>query len=46
MRIAELFLRAGLEYPQSMADIEIKEIVTDSRRASEDSLFICICGGK
>lgn len=46
MRIAELFERAGLEYPQSMADMEIKEIVTDSRRASENSLFICICGGK
>ena len=46
MRIAELFLRAGLDYPQHMADTDVKEIVTDSRRASEDSLFICICGAK
>ena len=46
MRIAELFEGAGIEYPQDMADIEIKEIVTDSREASEGSLFICICGGR
>lgn len=46
MRIAELFGRAGLDYPQHMADIDVKEIVTDSRRASEDSLFICISGAR
>ena len=46
MRIGELFGRAGMDYPQDMADIDIKEIVTDSRRASEGSLFICISGTK
>ncbi len=46
MRIAELFGRAGIDYPQHMADIDIKEIVTDSRKAKDGALFICICGGR
>ena len=44
MKVSELFGRAGLEYPPSLGDIEIKEIVTDSRRASEGCLFLCIKG--
>ena len=46
MRIDELFGRAGIEYPQDMADIDVKEIVTDSRRARDGALFICISGAK
>ena len=46
MRIDELFGRAGIEYPQDMADIDVKEIITDSRNASDGSLFICISGAK
>ena len=44
MRVAEIFGGAYIEYPQDMADIEINEIVTDSRRVSEGSMFICIRG--
>ena len=44
MRIDELFGRAGIDYPQSMSDIDVKEIITDSREASDGALFICICG--
>ena len=44
MNIACLFGNAGIKYPQSLADIEIKEIVTDSRRVSESGVFVCIKG--
>ena len=44
MKVSELFGKAGINYPQSAENIEISEIVTDSRRVSEGCAFICING--
>ncbi|MBO5845123.1 MAG: UDP-N-acetylmuramoyl-L-alanyl-D-glutamate--2,6-diaminopimelate ligase, partial [Clostridia bacterium] len=44
MKVSELFGKAGIDYPQSAENIEISEIVTDSRRAREGCAFICING--
>ncbi len=44
MRVSELFGRAKINYPQNAGNIEITDIVTDSRQAREGSLFICIDG--
>lgn len=44
MKLSELFGRAGLEFPPEAGDIEIKQIVTDSRRVTPGSLFLCIEG--
>ena len=44
MKVSELFGRAGLEFPPEAGDIEIKQIVTDSRRVTPGSLFLCIEG--
>ena len=44
MRVSELFGKAGIDYPQSAENIEISEIVTDSRRVCEGCAFICING--
>ena len=44
MRLYELFGRAGIECPPYAEDIDVKNIVTDSRRVEKDSLFICIKG--
>ena len=44
MKVSELFGRAGLSYPPELGEIEIKTIVTDSRRVTPGSLFLCIEG--
>ena len=44
MLLGELFGRAGISCPEYAENIEIRNIVTDSRRATKDSLFICIKG--
>ena len=44
MRLGTLFGRAGLECPTEAEEIEIRNIVTDSRRVESGSLFICLRG--
>lgn len=44
MKLAELFEKARIAYPLDRGDIEIKNIVTDSRYVCEGSAFICISG--
>ena len=44
MKVSELFGRAGLRYPPETGEIEIEQIVTDSRRVTPGSLFLCIEG--
>ena len=44
MKLSELFGRADIEYPCDRGDIEIKNIVTDSRKVGEGSVFVCISG--
>lgn len=44
MKLSELFGRAELSYPPELGEIEIKQIVTDSRRVTPDSLFLCVKG--
>ena len=44
MQLSELFGRAGLECPREAEKIEVKNIVTDSRRVEKGSLFICLRG--
>ncbi len=40
----ELFGRAGIPCPEYAENIEVKNIVTDSRQVTEGSLFVCIKG--
>lgn len=44
MRLRELFGKAGISCPEYAENIEVKNIVTDSRQVTEGSLFICIKG--
>ena len=44
MKVSELFGRAELPYPPALGDIELANIVTDSRKATDGSLFLCIEG--
>lgn len=44
MKLSELFLGASLPYPPEYGDIEIESIVSDSRRVTEGSLFLCLRG--
>ena len=44
MRLGELFDRAGLRCPDEHKNIEITEVVTDSRKATEGCIFVCIEG--
>ncbi len=44
MKISELFGKAGLNYPPEAGDIEIDQIVTDSRKVRPGCLFLCIKG--
>ncbi|MBQ8850413.1 MAG: UDP-N-acetylmuramoyl-L-alanyl-D-glutamate--2,6-diaminopimelate ligase [Clostridia bacterium] len=44
MRLYELFERAGLKAPADVENVDVKNIVTDSRRVQKDSLFVCIRG--
>ncbi len=44
MKVSDLFGRAELSYPPMWGDIDIQNIVTDSEKATEGSLFLCIKG--
>ena len=44
MKLSELFTNANLSYPSELGEIDITEIVTDSRKACQGCLFICIKG--
>ena len=44
MLLCELFGRAGIDCPEYAENIEVKNIVTDSRQVTDGSLFICIKG--
>lgn len=44
MKVSELFGRAELPYPPALGDLELTNIVTDSRKATDGSLFLCIEG--
>ena len=44
MRLSELFGRAELPYPPALGDIEIEDIVSDSRRVRRGSLYVCVRG--
>ncbi len=44
MRAYDLLSGAGIECPHGAENLEIKEIVTDSRRVREGSMFVCIKG--
>ena len=44
MLLGTLFGRAGITCPKYAENIEIRNIVTDSRQVTEGSLFICIKG--
>ena len=44
MRLGELLGRVGIRCPENAENIEVKNIVTDSRQVTEGSLFICIKG--
>ena len=45
MRLSKLLCEAGMSFDDSIPDVEITEIVTDSRRASLGCMFICLSGG-
>lgn len=44
MKLSQLFDKAGIAYPAKLSDIDIADIVTDSRQVREGSLFISIRG--
>ena len=44
MLLGKLFSEAGLECPEEYSNIEISRIVTDSREACEQCMFICVSG--
>jgi len=44
MKLSVLFERASLAYPPEMGDIEIENIVSDSRKVGRGSLYVCIRG--
>ncbi len=46
MRLKELFLRAGLDCPKEAENINVKNIVPDSRKVRKGSLFVCLAGQK
>ena len=44
MKLSQLFEGAGLPYPPEHGDLEIKNIVSDSRLVERGSLFLCLRG--
>ena len=44
MRLGDLLDKAGIKYPAEVENIYVKNIVTDSRQVSRDSMFVCIKG--
>ena len=45
MRLSKLLSEAGIPFDEGISDVEITEIVTDSRRVSFGCMFVCLCGG-
>ena len=46
MNFDELLLPIGLECPKELVGVEVSKIVTDSRKATQNSIFICIEGAR
>ena len=46
MTFYELMSRAGLECPRELCDREVSGIVTDSRKATKDCIFVCLRGSR
>lgn len=46
MKLSELFEKAGIPYPPALGGTDLESIVTDSRKAAKNSLFICMRGEK
>ncbi len=44
MKLSELFGKSGLSFPPELGEINLTNIVTDSKKATEGSLFICLRG--
>ena len=44
MLLSELLSGANIGCPNNISDINVTSIVTDSRRATEGSMFVCIDG--
>ncbi len=44
MRLDKLLFAAGLECPDGIGDINVSEIVTDSKKVIKNCIFVCICG--
>lgn len=46
MTFYELMSRAGLECPRELYDREVSGIVTDSRKATQNCIFVCLRGSR
>jgi UDP-N-acetylmuramoyl-L-alanyl-D-glutamate--2,6-diaminopimelate ligase len=46
MTFYELMSRAGLECPRELWEREVSGIVTDSRKATKDCIFVCLRGNR
>ena len=44
MKLSELFDKAKINYPSEYGSIEITGVVTDSRKVTDGSMFVCING--
>ncbi len=44
MRLYKLLSAAGIEIPNGVSDIEISEIVTNSKKVTRGCMFVCISG--
>ena len=44
MRLSELLSGANIECPENISDIYITSVVTDSRKVTKGSMFVCIDG--
>ena len=44
MKLSQLFEKAKINYPSEYGNIEIRSIVTDSRKVTDGSLYVCIKG--
>lgn len=45
MRLSDLLSELEAQYDKAYADIEITDIVYDSRRVTGGCLFVCLTGG-
>ena len=44
MNFEELLSKVGIEVPERLVGREVSAIVTDSRRAVKNCIFVCLCG--